>query len=145
MAKTSGGVRKENGISKTLKASESSIRRNKYESAIVIGKNGNILLNKNGGKRSVSFTKEEAAKLKDAVFTHNHPSALRASGIMRIGNSFSADDLVTAVKTDVKEMRAVTPTYTFSMKRPKGGWGASPKQVRSAFMRIKSKVVSKNY
>lgn len=30
-------------------------------------------------------------------------------------------------------MRAVTPTYTFSVKRPKGGWGVSADVASKAF------------
>ncbi len=30
-------------------------------------------------------------------------------------------------------MRAVTPTYTFSIKRPKGGWGVSADEATKAF------------
>lgn len=41
---------------------------------------------------------------------------------MAIGNSFSKEDIMTAMEMNVKEMRAITPTYTFSIKRPKGGW-----------------------
>ena len=41
----------------------------------------------------------------------------------RIGVPFSAQDVKNAVRFDLKEVRAVTPTYTYSIRRPKGGWG----------------------
>ena len=37
---------------------------------------------------------------------------------------------------NAKEIRAVTPTYTFSMKRPKGGWGVSVKDFSAAYDKI---------
>ena len=86
------------------------------------------------------FTYNEVARLKDSVFTHNHPSALGRTGVGAIGTSFSHQDLTFAVGANVKEMRAVTPTYTFSVKRPKNGWGVSPKQVRAAYSRAERAV-----
>lgn len=45
-----------------------------------------------------------------------------------------------AVNANLKEISAVTPTYTFSVKRPKNGWGVSLKQVKSAYDRAERKV-----
>ena len=144
MAKTSGGVRggsgKSNKQSRAIAVAEESIRHNRYETAVAYDSKGNLLLNKKGGSRSVSFTKDEIAKLEDSVFTHNHPSALWQTGIRAIGTSFSHQDLTFAVNANLKEIRAVTPTYTFSIKRPKNGWGVSPKQVKAAYDRAERKV-----
>ena len=68
---------------------------------------------------------------KDAVVTHKHPSGQGKTGWKAIGNSFSGADLSTAIEFDMAEIRAVTHKYTFSMKRPKGGWGVS----KADFMR----------
>lgn len=59
--------------------------------------------------------------------THNHPSgwAYPENSVRRIGNSFSEDDILMAVRCDLAEMRAVTPNYTFVLKRPKKGWGVT--------------------
>lgn len=146
MAKTSGGVRGTgNGKSKSkqsmaIAVAEATIRQNKYETAVAYDSKGNLLLNKKGDSRVVRFTNSEIAKLKDSVFTHNHPSALGAKGIMAIGTSFSHQDLTFAVGTNLKEIRAVTPTYTFSIKRPENGWGVSPKQVKTAYDRAERAV-----
>ena len=144
MAKTSGGVRggggKPNKQSRAIAVAEESIRYNRYETAVAYDSKGNLLLNKKGGSRSISFTKDEIAKLKDSVFTHNHPSSLGQTGIRAIGTSFSHQDLTFAVNANLKEIRAVTPTYTFSVKRPKNGWGVSPKQVKAAYDRAERKV-----
>ena len=46
-----------------------------------------------------------------------------------------------AVSSNAKEMRAVTPTYTFSIKRPaKGYWGVTPREVQQAFREIEREV-----
>lgn len=146
MAKTSGGVRTfgkgkyRSKQSIAIAIAEETIRRNKYETAVAYDSKGNLLLNKKGGSRTVRFTNSEIAKLKDSVFTHNHPSALGARGIMAIGTSFSHQDLTFAVGTNLKEIRAVTPTYTFSIKRPKNGWGVSPQQVKAAYNRAERAV-----
>lgn len=105
---------------------EEEIRMNKkYETAVSFNKDGEIVLNKDGQSRHVMFTEEECRKLKNTVMTHNHPSgwSYGENSIYRIGNSFSKDDLSLAVRYDLAEIRAVTPNYTFVLKRPKEGWG----------------------
>lgn len=107
---------------------EDEIRMNKaFETSIAFDKDGNIILDKRGESRSVSFTKEECEKMKDAVMTHNHPSgwSYPDHSIMRIGNSFSKEDIWMAVGNDLAEIRAVTPNFTFSLRRPDTGWGVS--------------------
>ncbi len=136
MAKTSGGVRgskSEAKLRNQLRIAEGKIRRNKYESAIILDSKGRIVLDKRGARYSVGFTQDDIDKMKDMVVTHNHPRALGKTGIAAIGHSFSMQDIVLAVNANVKEIRAVTPTYTFSLKRPAKGWGVSPKQVEVAY------------
>lgn len=150
MAKTSGGNRGGGGnsnsskVKKALASAEASIRHNKYETGVVIDSNGNEILRKGGGKRYVSFTKDETAKMKDAIITHNHPSAVGKSGISAIGNSFSVEDILLATSNNAKEMRAVTPTYTFSIQRPKNGWGgATSTQIKSVYERANKRTRDK--
>lgn len=50
----------------------------------------------------------------------------------RIGNSFSLHDIEIAIKHNVREIRAVTPTYTYSISRPSRGWGITADKVESA-------------
>lgn len=107
---------------------EDEIRMNKnHETAVVIDKDGNILIDKRGAKYSVSFTKQEVEQMKDAILTHNHPRgwAFKENQIGRIGNSFSYPDIELAIVQDLAEIRAVTPLYTFSLKRPEKGWGVT--------------------
>lgn len=111
---------------------EREIRNNKDESLHVFSSKGDLLLSLQGKGASVIIN----TKLpENAIHTHNHPRSIGESGIRRIGNSFSAEDLMTAVKSNAREIRAVTPTYTFSIKRPKGGWNATPQQVRQAYQK----------
>ena len=105
---------------------ENEIRLNKsFETGVLFDKNGNIVIDKRGAKYSVEFTDEECAKMKDCIFTHNHPRGWQEpeKSLGRIGNSFSPADMYLAIAHNVSEMRAVTPNYTFAMKRPEEGWG----------------------
>ena len=115
---------------------ESNIRQNKsHETGVLFNKDGNIVIDKRGGSRSVQFTKDECLLMNDGIFTHNHPGAWGYSenDIMRIGNSFSIQDIALAVGNNLAEMRAVTPNYTFSMKRPDGGWGISVEELMKLY------------
>ena len=90
-------------------AAEHSIRGNTdYETAFIFDGDGKQLKKIKGGKKSVDIGKPP----KDSIITHNHPSNV----------SFSVADILTATMNDVKEIRAVGKTYTYSLKRPKGGW-----------------------
>lgn len=109
---------------------EDKIRLNKkFETGVVFDSKGVVVIDKRGKATSVQFTEEECAKMKDCIFTHNHPRGwgYPEKSFGRIGNSFSPADIMLAVGYDVSEMRAVTPNYTFVMKRPSEGWGVSTK------------------
>lgn len=151
MAKTSGGIRnsprrKQDGapngatekgytqkMARNITLAEGTIRNNRDESLLVFSPEGDLLKRIQGKGPSVSYAGITIPE--NSIITHNHPRALGQKGIKAIGNSFSQDDIVSAVSTNAKEIRAVTPTYTFSVKRPKGGWGGSPEQIGTAFAR----------
>ena len=123
-------------LTKAVSDVESNIRQNKsHETGVLFNKDGNIVIDKRGGSRSVQFTKDECLLMNDGIFTHNHPGAWGHSenDIMRIGNSFSIQDIALAVGNNLAEMRAVTPNYTFSMKRPDGGWGISVEELMKLY------------
>ena len=138
----SGTGRTEQGYTNVMKknilGTESSIRNNRDESAHVFDAKGNKILTVQGKKNRVNLTGVNVPA--DSIMTHNHPLSIGRKGIMSIGNSFSNADVVTAVSFNVKEMRAVTPTYTFSIKRPKGGWGDVNK-INKAYKKIEKDVV----
>lgn len=110
---------------------EQKYRINKDETLHVFTSTGDMVRSIGGKGAQVRFNVSDIPQ--NSILTHNHPRSLGAKGIMRIGNSFSDDDIVSAVRTNAKEMRAVTPTYTFSVKRPSGGWGCSPQEVKKAY------------
>lgn len=112
-------------LTKIVSDSEADIRMNKrFETGVCVNANGEIIIDKRGTSNQVSFTQEECKLMKDCIFTHNHPSGWKypENDICRIGNSFSIQDICLAISCDIAEMRAVTPNYTFSLKRPSRGW-----------------------
>lgn len=118
---------------------ERSIRRKKDEELHVFDSKGNFVKSFQGKGNKVQNIVDLP---KNSIITHNHPRALGKSGIKAIGNSFSGKDVVLAVSSNAKEMRAVTPTYTFSIKRPKGGWGATPREVERAYRQIENQLTN---
>lgn len=126
-----------------VKKIEDEIRMNKdFETCVAIDHNGKVIVNKKGDEWNVYFTNDEAKSMKDCIITHNHPNGWKfdKNSLLHIGNSFSSNDMVLALRYDVAEMRVVTPTYTFAMRRPKAGWDISPKTVATNFKRINTEV-----
>ena len=93
---------------------EEKSRNRKTERALITDLDGNVILTKNGTKRSVSFTNQELEMLKgkEVLLTHNHPN----------DSGLSPADYIFASKNNVAEFRAVGATKTFTIKRPKDGW-----------------------
>lgn len=110
------------GLSRALRAMESAIRYNDFETMIALDDKGNILFNKKGGAHSVSYG-TDGPKTANAIVTHNHPS----------GASFSPADIEGMVFFNQKEMRATGKEYTYSMKRPEKGWGVSSQTAEYVF------------
>ncbi len=148
--RTVGGVT-ENGYSAPLKRSilsyEHKQRQEWNEAMAYYDANGNQLARTQSKKHDeVPFKEKDIPKdasgnfRDDIIFTHNHPDALGKTSYGSIGNSLSTEDMVGAVKYNAKEMRAVTPHYTFSFKRPSGGWNATTRQVRAAYRKAMKKV-----
>lgn len=138
---------KERKLYAAIAEKENNIRMNKgFETSVVYNRNGEALLDKKGQSRSVSFTAEECRKMKNAIVTHNHPSGWQypKKSIMRIGNSFSKQDLMLAVGTDMAETRAVTPNFTFVMKRPEKGWGITNDALSRAIDEIDLEIKTEN-
>ena len=126
---------------------EEKIRRNRDESMHVYNDSGKEVFFAQGEGPKVRLKRTElaAAKaaLKDNVYTHNHPRSIGKIGVRSIGNAFSPQDVNTAVWGDARELRAVTPRYTFSMKRPAGGWGMTENQAKNLFAQAKRTVAGK--
>ena len=112
-------------LTKIVSDVEADIRMNKgFETGVCVNVNGEIVIDKRGASNQVSFTQEECKLMKDCIFTHNHPGAWQypENNLLRIGNSFSVQDVCLAIANDLAEIRAVTPNYTFSIRRPANGW-----------------------
>lgn len=123
---------------KNIVGMEQKYRRNKDETLHVFNSKGDIVSSIGGKGAQVRFDPKKIPA--NSILTHNHPRSLGTNGIRRIGNSFSSDDIRSAIKVNAKEMRAVTPTYTFSVKRPKGGWGVSENEVAMAYANANNRV-----
>lgn len=89
---------------------EDKIRNQDFESAALYDKDGNRILFKNGEKSQVTFTRAEIALMKDGVLTHNHPNSL----------SFSDADMTFFADHGLKEIRAVSRRFDYSLTNPTG-------------------------
>lgn len=114
--------------SSTILSQEAAIRNLRDEQAVVVDDNGYVVGHDFGRGARVRLSPQTMRNMKDNVFTHNHPRSIGTTGVRSIGNSFSREDILTGISGDARELRAVTPRYTFSMKRPAGGWGMTPRQ-----------------
>lgn len=99
-------------LQQTLNKAEKEIAPRSTEKAYIIDSQGNILLQKEGGKNYVEFTPEEVKLLTGNTFTHNHPR----------GTSFSFEDVSLATRYNASEMRAVGSEYTHSITPGASGW-----------------------
>ena len=126
-------------LSASLLEREAEIRNNYDELAYVYDADGNEIVHFQGNGGEVYIDKSKVPE--NAIITHNHPNSLGETGILAIGHSFGVDDIRQAVITNASEIRAVTPTYTYSLKRPEGVWGMTPTQAVRRFNKIyRSKV-----
>ncbi len=118
---------------------EGQIRNRRTETARAITDDGRVInITVGTGSRSRAGVDRRLVP-QDSVLTHNHPHELdqpivrngRVIGVhgggtgmgARLVTSLSGDDIRLAILTNAKEVRAVSPTYTYSIRRPRGGWG----------------------
>lgn len=146
MVTTDGGVVVRKGATeegytkemlKNIVGIEQRYRNNTDETLHIFSQDGTYVKSVGGKGAKVLFNKYDAPQ--DAILTHNHPLSIGRKGISSIGNSFSTADIMTAVDMNVKEIRAVTPRYTYSMKRPKEGWNIGS---TASFKRQYKKIVN---
>lgn len=122
---------------------ENRIRRNRDESLHFFDSKGNQLHSNQG--EGAGVLDDGYKPPANSILTHNHPRALGKKGLESIGNSFSWQDIRTAIVHNAKEMRAVPPTYTFSLKRPKGGWGVDALDFLDSYLAKNKELESKNW
>lgn len=104
---------------KALRSIESRTRNLKKEQLRVVDRDGNIIMQKQGGKHSVNFTRGEARdSFPGNISIHNHPD----------GGTFSGADL-TAFGYGATEIRAAAPEGTYTLRNLSYGskWNANQK------------------
>jgi hypothetical protein len=82
-----------------------------HEEAAYFRRSGKLVARYGGSEHRVNAP-DLGGFVRDAVFTHYHPA---------IG-SFSPNDLIAARNENLSETRAVDDQYTYSARRPEGGW-----------------------
>lgn len=102
------------GGTRALVETEQTIREAATESLYIFDDAGNEILALRGGESSVDYTLEQAATFRDNILTHNHPGS----------SGFSPDDIYTATRFNLAEIRAVGKYADYSLKRPPEGWPA---------------------
>lgn len=96
-----------------IRAAESEIWLQPYEEMNVFTTSGDLIFRKAGTKNEVTFTLNQAEKMRGGILTHNHPQ----------GSSLSPTDVELASTMGMAEIRAVAGPYrVFSMRPPPGGW-----------------------
>jgi len=98
-------------IACTLRTVEAEIKdATDHEEGVIVGKDGSVIWRGMGGRSSITNMPFE--RLKDNIFTHNHPSG---------GCAFSLNDIETIIANDGYEVRAVTQDGRFvSFKKGAG-------------------------
>lgn len=86
-------------LAQTLKKVESDKQAFTYEVGTIINRNGEIIDTIGGAAHSIDIDEDTIPKLKNAIFTHNHPS----------GGSLARQDIESFIKADLFEIRASTP------------------------------------
>jgi hypothetical protein len=130
-------------VTAKLRDIEQKIYTQRYESAYAYTPDGKEILSRDGERYAVKLEFEEYAKLKGAIFTHNHPRGwdVAADDPRREGNSFSLSDVKVASVVKLKEVRAVTPVHTYRMLEPEGGWPNFVKDINPLYEKVDRSVI----
>jgi len=122
----------------SMESVEASIRKNSFETACIIDRNGMVLSAESQGAGSeVSFNRALVQRMYGNVLTHNHPS----------DSSLSGADFYLAGLARVKEMRAVSSRAAYSLKPAPGKEWPNPHEMRAAWEKYwkDDKFVKKNW
>ena len=129
---------------RTLNMQEEAIRTKRNEELIVVDDQGHVVAHDFGRGARVTASPQTQRNTKDNIVTHNHPRSIGKRGVKSIGSAFSPNDIRLAVRDNAREIRAVTPRYTFSMKRPANGWGMTGDDVTRLMTIAQRNVTRKN-
>ena len=100
-----------------IQAAEAEIVKNDFETMIIFDTSGNRIKSMIGGEDSVNLDKDTRALLKNAVWTHNHPSPIGKN----LDISFSTDDVLVLKYYESDSARAVTTTSTYTIELTDSG------------------------
>ena len=92
-------------------ALENQVRTDASETGAFIARDGSIVIKKTGTPSNVSFSSAELFGTQGTLFTHNHPD----------DGTFSREDVVAAIKSQLTELRVVGPKLRYSMSA-RGNW-----------------------
>lgn len=90
---------------------EDSIRHDALETGVLIAPNGSVLSRRQGLADQVWLLPAELALASDATYTHNHPG----------GTGPSLEDALIAAQHAMRELRVVTSTHRYGIKRLPSG------------------------
>ena len=108
----------------------------KTEKMTLVDSDGNIILEKSGGKGSVSFGAKEGFHMNDTTtMTHNHPG--------EYGGTFSGADVEVFVDYKLKAIRAVGREGTYSLERTSKTNGGDSYDFKQEFKKQSVSVNSK--
>jgi hypothetical protein len=116
---------------------EDEIRNERVEIAKVFDTEGNLVFEKRSSREdSIIFSFDETRLMLGKIFTHNHPFPAGTTQ----SDSFSPEDIELAATMKLLEIRAVTPTVTFSMRPPADGWNSEywERRIKPALLRVRS-------
>ena len=121
-------------VLKTCQEVEAKTVTRKTEKMTLVNENGDIILEKSGGKGSVSFGGYETAHMGPTVtLTHNHPGAF--------GGTFSGADVNILTKFDLRAIRAVGKEGTYSLERTSQTMGLKSSKFNMEYAQQSNKVV----
>jgi len=102
--KPPGGLK--GGIENAIAEIMAKFARSPREHSAALDNAGNIIFRKSGGRRSVKYTAEECAEIRNAAaFVHNHP----------VSASFSPADIKFATELNIGEMIVTSTKYRFTI------------------------------
>ena len=120
---------------KDFKEAQKYLSRQKYEKIVVLNSSGKKAFEIQGTSAEVSFSDEQGLRMKDKIVMHNHPYGLQfaENDLRRVGNSFSGDDVYSAVKFDMSAIIAISPRYRYELYRPSKGWGVDCETIMAEY------------
>ncbi len=123
-------------VQKTCQDVEAKTVSRKTEKLTLVDEDGNIILQKNGGKTSVSFGAKEGFLMNETTtVTHNHPG--------EYGGTFSGADVQVFVDYRLKAIRAVGREGTYSLERTSGTNSNNSYDFKQEFKKLSNSVNNK--